>query len=144
MIRNKFLFYFLSFTWGLPVTLVGCIVGMVLLVTGHKPKKYGYCYYFEVGNGWGGLELGVIFLVNKNPSIHTRNHEHGHAFHNCWFGPFMPFVVSIPSAFRYWYRTLFYHNKGTLPKTKYDDVWFEGTASSLGSNFMKWYNNNTK
>ena len=144
MIRNKFLFYLLSFTWGLPMTLIGCVVAAVLLITGHKPKKWGYCYYFEVGENWGGLELGVIFLVNKNSSIHTRDHEHGHAFQNCWFGPLMPFVVSIPSAIRYWYRELFYYRKNKIPNTTYDSVWFEGIASTLGKEFMKWHDNNTK
>lgn len=144
MIRNKGLFYLLSFTWGLPMTLIGCLAAVVLLATRHKPKKWGYCYYFEVGENWGGLELGPIFLTSKNPSVHTRNHEHGHAFQNCWFGPLMPFVVSIPSAIRYWYRELFYCRKGKTPKTKYDDAWFEGTASTLGKEFIGWYDNNTK
>ena len=70
MIRNKCLFYLLSFTWGLPLTLVGCVVAIVLLITGHKPKKWGYCYYFEIGKNWGGLELGPFFLVNKDASNH--------------------------------------------------------------------------
>lgn len=143
MIRNKFLFYLISFTWGLPMTLVGCIVSIVLLATGHKPKKWGYCYYFEVGNGWGGLELGPIFLTSKNPSSHTKSHEHGHALHNCYFGPLMPFVVSLPSAVRYWYRRIRLAI-GKPCKTRYDDVWFEGTASALGKEFIKWYENNTK
>jgi hypothetical protein len=144
MIRNKYFFYALSFTWGLPLTLVGCIVALALIITKHKPKKWGYCYYFEVGKNWGGLELGPIFIVGKNASVHTKDHEHGHAFHNCWFGPLMPFVISLPSAIRYWHRELVYYRKHKKPNTKYDDVWFEGTASSLGKDFMKWYENNTK
>jgi hypothetical protein len=38
---KKFLFYLLSFTWGLPMTLVGCVVSFILLSLGYKPKKYG-------------------------------------------------------------------------------------------------------
>ena len=140
MIRNKFLFYLISFTWGLPLTLAGCIVGVALLVTGHKPQKWGHCYYFEVGNNWGGLEFGPIFLVNKNPSNYIRDHEAGHAIQNCWFGPLMPFIVCIPSAIRYWYRTM--RNKmGKLCKTGYYDIWLEAQASKLGNDFI---NNTTK
>lgn len=142
MIRNKFLFYLLSFTWGLPMTLIGCIVAAVLLVTGHKPKRWGYCWYFEVGEGWGGLELGVFFLVSKDASIHTKNHEHGHGIQNCWFGFLMPFVICIPSATRYWYREYLLRSGkrkySELPD--YDSIWFEGQASKLGYKFIEWYN----
>lgn len=101
---KKALFYVLSFTWGLPMTLIGLVVSLVLLIAGYKPKKHGWCYYFEVGVGWGGLELGVIFLTSETSSKSTRNHEHGHALQNCIWGPLFPFVVSIPSAIRYWLR----------------------------------------
>lgn len=142
MIRNKFLFYLLSFTWGLPMTLLGCIVAMVLLVVGHKPKKYGYCWYFEVGESWGGLELGAIFLVGKYTSEHTKKHEHGHGIQNCWFGFLMPFVICIPSATRYWYREYLLRSGkrkySELPD--YDSIWFEGQASKLGYKFIEWYN----
>ena len=144
MIRNKFLFYFLSFVWGLPMTLIGCVIAAVLLITGHKPKKWGYCYYFEIGESWGGVNFGPIFLIDKYSSNYTKNHEHGHAFHNCWFGPLMPFIVSIPSAIRYWYRELFYYKRHKTPNNSYDSIWFEGTASTLGKEFIEWYENNTK
>ena len=134
---NKFVFYILSFTWGLPMTLIGCIVSLILLIMGYKPKKYGYSWYFEVGNNWGGLELGVCFLTNKNPSTHTKNHEVGHTIQNCYWGFLMPFVISIPSAIRYWYREFKYNRKGLTPLTKYDDVWFESDASKRGTEFIK-------
>jgi hypothetical protein len=139
IVRDKCAFYLLSFTWGLPLTLVGCIVAIVLLATGHKPKKWGYCYYFEVGQNWGGLELGPIFLTDKSPSVYTKNHEHGHAFQNCKFGPLMPFVVSLPSAVRYWYRRI-RTTMGNPVKTSYYSVWFESEASTLGKEFMNWHN----
>ena len=138
MIYNKFLFYFLSFTWGLPMTLIGCLVFMVLIITGYKPKKWGFCYYFEVGENWGGLELGVVFLTNKNPSKYILNHEHGHAIQGCYFGLLMPLVVCIPSAIRYWYREI--RKKIKMPcVTGYYDIWFEKQASELGNKFINWY-----
>ena len=133
---KKSKFYALSFTWGLPLTLIGLIVAAVLLCAGEKPKKWGLCCYFEVGENWGGLELGVIFLTNKSPSVTCRNHELGHGIQNCWFGFLMPFIVCIPSAIRYWYRAI--RRKRGLPnKTAYDDIWFEGQATRLGTEYMK-------
>ena len=143
MIRNKFLFYLISFTWGLPLTLVGCLIAIVLLATGHKPRKWGYCYYFEIGEGWGGLEFGPIFLANKNASKNIKNHELGHAIQGCWFGPLMPFIVCIPSAIRYWYRII-RKKIGRPCKTNYYSIWFEAQASILGTSFMDWYTNKTK
>lgn len=146
IIRDKRLFYLLSFTWGLPMTLIGCVVAIVLLATRHKPKKWGYCYYFEIGDNWGGLELGPFFLTGKISSDHTKNHEHGHGFQNCFFGFLMPMIVSIPSAARYWYREWLVRSgrKKYSELPDYDAVWFEGSATKIGTEFMQWYNNNTK
>lgn len=142
MIQDKKTFYLLSFTWGILLTLVGCIVSVALLILGYKPKKWGYCYYFEVGEHWGGLELGPFFLVDKSSSTLTKNHEHGHAFQNCKLGLAMPFVVSIPSALRYWFRRIAEKN-GKPCQSGYDEIWFEGEATKLGTEFMEWYNKET-
>lgn len=101
---KKVLFYVLSIIWGTIMTIIGLVAALGLMIVGYKPKKHGWCYRFEVGDNWGGIELGIIFLTNKNPSDSICNHEHGHALQNCLWGPLMPFVVSIPSAIRYWAR----------------------------------------
>ena len=100
---KKWMFYLLSFTWGIAMTTIGCLASLVLLIAGRKPKRNQYGWYFEIGTGWGGCELGCMCIVNKNPSQHTLNHEFGHAIQNCYFGPFMIFI-SLASAARYWYR----------------------------------------
>ena len=99
---KKFFYWFLSLTWGLPMTLIGLLVALALLITGHKPHKFGYTFYFKVGKSWGGLGLGAIFLTDSTPSEHTLCHEHGHGFQNCVLGIFYPFIIGIPSAVRYW------------------------------------------
>lgn len=128
---KKALFYILSFTWGLPMTLIGLVVSLVLVIAGYKPKKHGWCYYFEVGKGWGGLELGAIFLTSKSAQESTRNHEHGHALQNCIWGPLFPFVIAIPSAIRYWYRNI-RTRMGLENKTPYSSIWFEHQADVFG------------
>ena len=134
---KKFFYWLLSLTWGLPMTLIGFIVSLVLLITGHKPHRFGYTFYFKVGKNWGGLELGALFITDANPSKHTLYHEHGHGFQNLWWGPLFPFVIGIPSAIRYWYRELHYWRKGKVPPTRYDDMWFEGQATALGEQAFK-------
>ena len=136
---KKWQFYLLSFTWGLPLTLIGCIVALVLLVAGYKPTRFGWCWYFEIGYGWGGLELGVFFVKCKCAGYRIKCHEHGHAFQNTLFGVFMPFVVSIPSAARYWYREYLHRVKGIKfsEMPDYDSVWFEGQATRIGKAFIE-------
>ena len=135
---NKFTFYLLSFTWGLPLTLIGLIVAAVLLCMGYKPQKWGYCYYFKVGgDSWGGINLGLIFLTDTEPIDSIRNHEHGHAIQNCYWGPLFLFVIGIPSAIRYWYRELRYHREGIRPPTLYDDFWAEGQATKWGNELIE-------
>lgn len=99
---NVILFYIVSFTWGILMSSIGAIVGLVLMCCGVKPRLFYHVVYFEVGKGWGGLELGCFFICGKGSSKQLKQHEAGHGFQNAWFGPFMPFIVTIPSAFRYW------------------------------------------
>lgn len=103
---KKFLSYFVYWliqcTWGLPMTLIGAIISLGLLISGHKPKHLGPTVYFEVGENWGGVELGGFFLCDKHSPLETKYHECGHSLQNMIWGPLMPFVVCLPSAARYW------------------------------------------
>lgn len=135
-IKSKFLFYLLSLTWGLPLTLVGLVVSLVLIIAGYKPIKYGYGWYFEVGEDWGGFEMGLCFLTCKDPGNYLRFHEYGHGMQNCYFGLITPFLITIPSAIRYWYREFKYSRKHIAPKTGYYDIWFEKQASDVGKEAM--------
>lgn len=130
---KKFLYYFLSFTWGLPLTLIGCIVAFILTIAGKKSNKFGPTRYFSVGKNWGGLEMGVFFITDSTASYRIRCHEFGHSLQNCIWGPLMIFVICIPSSIRYWYRELRYERRGLNPPTKYDDIWFEGQATKWGT-----------
>lgn len=136
---KKVLFWALSLTWGFPLTLFGAISALCLLITGHKPKRFYHYVYFEVGENWGGLEAGPFFFTNKNSSLHLKQHEAGHGIQNIIFGPFMIFVVTIPSGIRYWYREyLIRSGKKTYEQLPpYDSIWFEGWATRLGEKYYK-------
>ena len=109
--KHKWLYYLLACTWGVIMTLLGLLISLVLLIFWRKPHRYHGIYYFEVGEGWGGLEMGLMFLASKNSSEPLKFHEYGHTYQNALLGPFFPILVGIPSAIRYWYREYMYkHN----------------------------------
>lgn len=128
---SKLTFYILSWTWGIIMTLIGSAVALVLILMGYKPIKNIYGWYFEIGNYWGGVDLGYISIIQKNSSQYLKNHEFGHAIQNCVFGPLFPFMIAIPSAIRYWYRTI-RENIGKDNPTDYYAIWFEKQASTYG------------
>lgn len=97
--------------------------------------------YFEVGENWGGFNMGFVAVVCKDHSVHTLHHEHGHFIQTFYFGPFMIFI-QIASAIRYWYRRYIQKTNPERYRTfpAYDDIWFEGQASSLGYKYCNiWY-----
>lgn len=123
-------FYTLSLTWGLPLSLCGAVVSLFLIATGHRPRRWGGCWYFNLGkNAWGGLNLGMFFFTDPVDSPNTKNHEFGHAIQNCYLGPFMiPLVLC--SVARYHDRNRRQKRGETLPP--YDSWWFEGWATKCG------------
>lgn len=131
---SKKTFWILSWTWGFIMTFLGFITFFVLRIMGYQPYRNQYGWVFEIGENWGGVEVGPIAIVNKNPGQHILNHEFGHSLQNCYFGPFM-ILISLASAVRYWYREYLTKIK-KIPYTElpaYDDIWFEGTATYLGT-----------
>lgn len=138
MPKTRKVYYILSFTWGLPMNIVGAIVAGVLYILGNKPTWYGWNLCFELPVHFG-LSLGIFFIAPINGSIHTKNHEHGHSIQNIWFGPFNIGAVCLPSATRYWIREL-KEKKGIPITTEYNDIWFEGQASNSGDAFIEGLN----
>lgn len=129
------LFWLLSLTWGIIMTGVGIIVAIIMLITFHQPKRFHYFIYFEFGKFWGGVNFGPIFIVSKESTISTLQHEAGHGIQNIILGPLFPFLIAIPSAIRYWYREIIYKvNKEKYQKLPaYDAIWFESWATKIGT-----------
>ena len=130
------LYWIGQLTWGVLMTISGLLViAFCVIFLKAKVHKNGWSLIVEVGGNWGGLELGAVALCggytttcpDENWFQHTRRHEFGHSLQNLIFGPFMLFVVSIPSAIRYHYQN--WRTKKGLPNKEYDAVWFEGTAT---------------
>lgn len=118
------------------------ITAFIMIFLKKKPIKNGCSYIIEIGGNWGGLELGCVAIIGEYTKIsptyyeHIRRHEFGHSIQQLMFGPFMLFVVTIPSAIRYWYRIL---TPG--PHPDYDDAIFEYTASKWGYKWINWIEN---
>ncbi|MBP3729680.1 MAG: hypothetical protein J6H18_05400 [Lachnospiraceae bacterium] len=135
-ITNKWLYYLLSFTWGLPMNIGGLLITCAMLLTGHRPHRWGPCLYFKAGKNWGGASWGIFFLTDREDSEHIKNHEMGHSFQNCYLGFLMPLVVGLPSMSRYWVRRARFRF-GRPSKKSYDDIWFEGSATRLGYRYWE-------
>lgn len=98
------LYWVLTFTWALPTTILGSIVALGLLITGHKPYVFCSGLCFPVAEDWG-LELGVFFIGAKDKDIPLAEHEYGHHLQACFLlGPLTLFVATIPSIARFWLR----------------------------------------
>lgn len=148
---NKFIiilkhigFYLFQLTWGLPLTLIGLVGAIFMLLTFHKPKKVGYFIQFTARNdynGWG-FEGGIFYFTSTDceNDISLITHEMGHcSYQQLWFGPFAVLIVTIPSLIRFWYREFLYRFKPEKAKKlpPYDSIWFEGTATKYGMKFYE-------
>ena len=128
-----FLYWLVQLTWGIPLNIIGVVVALVFVLSGHRPKRFVYAIYFEVGRNWGGVNLGGFFFVQKNASLVLKQHEYGHSFQNMMLGVLTPFVINIPSAIRYHYRN-YKRAKGHI-LTPYDEFWCESWATKLGKKY---------
>ena len=133
LVRHRALAQILGVTWGCLGLLIGLVEMIVVNVLPCK-RSYGNFNGFPFvmfGDNWGGLEGGFCFFVADNMgdewTLHTKRHETGHCFQNAVFGPFMVFLVMIPSAIRYWIR------KAKPSSVPYDAVWYEGSSTEIGT-----------
>lgn len=134
LIKHKWLYYILLYTWALPLTLIGWVIALFLLIIGKKPQNYHGMCMFRIKERWGGFSIGQVIVRDTTSSDKEINpHEYGHSFQLAIFGFFTLFLVIIPSVIRYWYRELKYERKLKIPPTDYDDIWFEGSATYVGN-----------
>lgn len=132
---SKKTYYTMSFTWGLPMTVLGLLAASALMVLGYRPKRFGWAWYFEVGRHRDGFSLGFIFFCGKYSSNVTKAHEYGHSFQNCTYG-FAMIPLVLASVVRYWYYTVVEDWLGRkLPD--YESSWrFESNATKLGIKYL--------
>lgn len=74
-ILPKWTFYLLSWTWGIVMTLIGHVAAGILLLLGYRPQKNCYGWTFEIGYGYGGIDLGYISIICKDNTQYLKDHE---------------------------------------------------------------------
>ena len=89
-------FYFLSFTWGIILSTVGCVVAMCLLITRHRPHLFYHNIYFEAGDNWEGINLGAFFIISKNSTLQDKQRLSGYGIQNIILGVVTPVIITIP------------------------------------------------
>lgn len=112
------------------MSVLGLFTAAVLILSGKRPKKFLGTLHFTVNKRFGGMSLGIVTITDKYSGEGTLLHEAGHSLQNALLGPFMPILVGIPSAVRYWYF-IWREKKGKFVPP-YDSVWFERDADRLG------------
>ena len=99
---KKALFYFVQWTWGFAVNIIGLFFYLICKIKGYRCEKFGYAYYAFIPWNQGGLTLGLfIFMADGREEKWTRNtkiHEYGHTIQCMLLGVFYFLVVGIPSA----------------------------------------------
>ena len=142
------LYWIIQLTWGSLMTIPGLLVtGFCIAFLKGKPHKNGFSYIVEIGNDWGGLELGAVALCGNYFGTpywdEIRCHEFGHSLfpQHLLMGPLFPFLVGIPSACRYWYQRIMLKKGKTFPQDWYDLFWAEKNASINGTKCINWIEN---
>jgi len=146
LVKHHWLYYILAITWGIFLTIFGIIITIFLFILkcfnwkNIKFNKYYWVYLVKIGKYWGGLETGLMFVRDSTSTESVSEHEFGHSFQNCLFGPFQ-IIWSLTSVARYWYRELKYERKGKACPTNYDSYWLEDSASQCGKFVVEYLRN---
>ena len=136
---KRFLFYFVQWTWGLPVNIIGGIAFLICTkIRKRRWQHFGYAYMVYLPWNAGGLSMGLfIFMKDQHSSkkwtYNTRIHEYGHTWQCLLLGPLYYIVVAIPSMI--WCNLLGgYRKKHNI---SYYKLYCEGWANAFGQKFSK-------
>ena len=139
---SPFVFYFLSFSWGLLFTMLGYLLLLLCLPFG-KVKVYGDIIFLEFNKpsryypthyGGTGFSLGNVFFVSKNPENSLLKHQLGRCVQYSMLGPLMIFFVMIPMFIRFIFYKMFFDNK-SMP---FRSMWHERLSDYIGNRY-EWY-----
>lgn len=136
---QRFCFYFVQWTWGLSVNLVGGIAFLICTkIKGRRWQHFGYSYIVYLPWNAGGLSLGLfIFMKDNHPrkkwTYNTRIHEYGHTWQCLLLGPLYYLVIALPSAV--WCNL--FENYRKKNNVSYYKLYCESWANSWGQKASK-------
>jgi hypothetical protein len=125
-----------SVLWEQPQTVLGALVLL-------QRWAFGLVEHIELRDGRiltqtrGGISLGLFVFCDGRgnrwfyPGSGIREHEYGHTFQSCWFGPLYLLVVGVPSLSRGIYAIAYRELTGRRWRG-YFDGWPEKQADRLG------------
>ena len=97
---EKFLFYLVQFTWGLPVNAISGIIYLILRKK-YRTEKFRNAYITYIPGDWGGLSLGLFIFIAEGKAEgwtnNTKIHEYGHTIQSLILGPLYLLIIGIPS-----------------------------------------------
>lgn len=131
LIKHKWLYYLLNFTWGLLANILGLLITIALIFCGKLPTIYQGCIKTTIKDNWGGFSLGVFYVRDKTSTNNVDYHEIGHSYQNAILGPLWLILVGVPSMTRYFYQ-VYIAPKLNKAVNAYDLIWFEGSATFIG------------
>ena len=126
---TKSRYYILNLTWGIIMTFLGANALLILYALNYEVKKYKTTWYVVVPGKWGGIALGMFFVVCEE-SEGLLNHEYGHTIQNAVYGVGMIFI-GLASLIRATARNV-QINKGKK-LSPYESVWYERQATEWGT-----------
>ncbi len=134
---KAFLFYFVQWTWGLPVNIIGWIAFIICTkVKGYRWQHFGYAKIVYMPWNAGGLSMGLFIFIkdqhkSKKWTHDVRIHEYGHTWQCLLLGPLYYIVIAIPSVI--WCNCFAgYRKKHNIA---YGKLYCEGWANAWGRKF---------
>ena len=113
---KSFLKFLVQITWGLPQTLIGFILFLIVNISGFgKVLKYENGVIYTLWNSnQGSISLGLFVFVTDDEA-ELIAHETGHTVQSLLLGPLYLFIIGLPSIL--WAGFIF---DRTTDKTYYD------------------------
>ncbi len=133
---NKFLYYFLQFTWALPQNIIGFFITRKYKNDCENFFNSKIYYHSE---DWGGISMGMFIIINKTRGedwlASVKVHEFGHSIQSIILGPLYLFVIGLPSLI--WCNAKRFVKLRKEKGVSYYSFYTEKWANYLGSKITK-------
>lgn len=131
------MFYFIQFTWGLPVNIFSGIAFLIFRIMKYRQESFYFSRitYLPTKRAIGVFSLGIFIFASISETewetyggSENSIHEYGHVCQALILGPFYWIFVAIPSLIWFWLYEG-YREKYNIP---YESLYCESWASRLG------------
>ena len=128
---EKIFYYFLQYTWGLILNMVG--IGLMVSLRRQKHFKYHYAYV-TYWNRSGSMAIGMFIFLEKGMEAAEEKrilyHEYGHTFQSALLGPLYLLIIALPSLA--WANLSFFSTYRLRKDRSYYSFYPEKWADAIG------------